>query len=273
MIAVIIITFIFTISRVSRKSSVESESIYVPHRKIRNVRIVLLLSVFLILMPFLVFSIGSIARLDNPDMKYAQIPQESRIEGAAIDFSKLEYYSTLDGTGELSFNSKFISKSQITTFLGEASTMRIRLVPENVTPVDGRRLKESYDITSKYITGPHTNYDLITQVPLDSLKYCHFHYLDKFPIYDRFARIALSDLIGKNKTYLNNYFQFKKDLDELILKLDWKSSYKEIDKYLWLYGQWLFYKEKKSQNRQVFSRRIRNLILKHKKLFSDLEPL
>ena len=108
-----------------------------------------------------------------------------------------------------------------------------------------------------------------------SSKYCHFHYPDKFPIYDRFARIALSDLIGnkKKKIYLNNYFQFKKDLDELISKLDWKSSYKEMDKYLWLYGQWLYYKEKESQNRQVFSRRIRNLILKHKKLFSDLEPL
>ena len=107
-----------------------------------------------------------------------------------------------------------------------------------------------------------------------SSKYCHFHYPDKFPIYDRFARIALSDLTGeKKKTYLNNYFQFKKDLDELMSDLDWKSSYIEIDKYLWLYGQWLFFKEKESQNKQVFSRRIRNLILKHKKLFSGLEPL
>ncbi len=107
-----------------------------------------------------------------------------------------------------------------------------------------------------------------------SSKYCHFHDPYSFPIYDRFARIALSNLIGKNKNYyLNNYSQFKNDLDELMSNLDWESSYKELDKYLWLYGQWLFYKEKESQNKRVFSRRIRNLIQKHKKLFSDLEPL
>ncbi len=106
-----------------------------------------------------------------------------------------------------------------------------------------------------------------------SSKYCHFHYPDKFPIYDRFARIALGDLTGRKRSvYLNNYSQFKKDIDKIISKLDWKSSYKEMDDYLWLYGQWLYYKEKESQNKQVFSRRITHLLQKHKKLFSNLEP-
>jgi len=108
-----------------------------------------------------------------------------------------------------------------------------------------------------------------------SSKYCHFHYPNKFPIYDRYSRYALSYLLGKTKScYENNYTQFKKDLDDLILNLSWKPSYKEMDSYLWLYGQWLAYKKNindESKLKKKFSHRIRNFIKNHIELFSELD--
>ncbi|KKL23913.1 hypothetical protein LCGC14_2420630, partial [marine sediment metagenome] len=162
-LATILIIFIF-----AKKNASKAKDSNQVIRESKNVRPVLLIAFFLILMPFCVFSISSIVRLYNPDMQYAKISQESRIEGASIDYSQLEYYTSVDGLNELSFNSKFISRSQITTALGEVATMSINLVPENVTPVEGHRLRDSYYIKSKYVSGPRKNYDLITHVPLDS---------------------------------------------------------------------------------------------------------
>ncbi|KKN58642.1 hypothetical protein LCGC14_0550090 [marine sediment metagenome] len=108
-----------------------------------------------------------------------------------------------------------------------------------------------------------------------SSKYCHFHYPNKFPIYDRYARNALSNLLGKSKSYYeSNYTQFKKDLDDLISNLSWKSSYKEMDTYLWLYGQWIVYKkyiDDESELKKRFSHRIRNFIKNHIELFFELD--
>ncbi len=112
--------------------------------------------------------------------------------------------------------------------------------------------------------------------PVFASKYCHFHYPEIFPIYDKFSRNALSDLLGKKKgEYYNNYSLFKSDLDDLIASLSWKSSYKEIDKYLWLYGQWIEYKRHRDDDltlEKKFSRRMRNFIKENLELFQKLNP-
>jgi len=101
-------------------------------------------------------------------------------------------------------------------------------------------------------------------------KYCHFHHPSRFPIYDKFAGIGLSQLFGKKLNYYEkNYSKFKIDLDTIISSLSWESSYKEMDKLLWLYGQWISYKIGKTKQ---LSNEIKALIEKEKDLFSNLEP-
>ena len=112
--------------------------------------------------------------------------------------------------------------------------------------------------------------------PVFASKYCHFHYPQIFPIYDKFARIALSDLLEKKKgEYDGKYALFKSDLDDLMEKLNWKTSYKEIDKYLWLYGQWVEYKKYKDKPLMLekkFSRRKRNWFQENLRSFQKLTP-
>ena len=67
-------------------------------------------------------------------------------------------------------------------------------------------------------------------------KYCHFHEPNRFAIYDRFAKRALEDLLGKR---VQRYRQFKSSIDNLKSKIGLPLSYKDIDEYLWIYGQWL----------------------------------
>lgn len=109
-----------------------------------------------------------------------------------------------------------------------------------------------------------------------SSKYCHFHYPDMFPIYDKFSRYALSDLLEKKKSeYTNKYSLFKRDLDDLMAKLSWKTSYNDLDKYLWLYGQWVEYKkyeDNQDKLKKKFSRRMRNFIKENYTLFQQLTP-
>ena len=101
-------------------------------------------------------------------------------------------------------------------------------------------------------------------------KYCHFHHPSKFPIYDKFAGIGLSQLFDKKLNYYEkNYSKFKNDLDTILSSLSWKSSYKEMDEFLWLYGQWLSYKSGKIKQ---LSNEIQALIETEKELFSNLEP-
>jgi len=107
-----------------------------------------------------------------------------------------------------------------------------------------------------------------------SSKFCHFHYPSKFPIYDQYARRALSKLCGKNLShYENNYKQFKMDMDILISKLSWHSSYKKMDEFLWLYGQWLLWKKMDKTSRESnFSKEFHSFITSHKDLFIKLDP-
>jgi len=69
-------------------------------------------------------------------------------------------------------------------------------------------------------------------------KYCHFHAPDRFPIYDQYARRGLIDLINTNFPE-RDYRQMKRGVDELIVATGSQYNYKEIDEYLWLYGQLL----------------------------------
>ncbi|GAH12028.1 unnamed protein product, partial [marine sediment metagenome] len=47
--------------------------------------------------------------------------------------------------------------------------MEIRLIPEEVEPVEGHYIKDFYSVTSGHTVGPVSDYDLITKVPLDTL--------------------------------------------------------------------------------------------------------
>lgn len=96
-------------------------------------------------------------------------------------------------------------------------------------------------------------------------KYCHFHYPERFPIFDRFASKALSKLTG-NKYKNSSYEQFKKDLDEIKVKTG--IEYSEIDTYLWLYGQWVFYNKKGPKN---ISNEFMHLVENYKQLLEDLD--
>ena len=112
--------------------------------------------------------------------------------------------------------------------------------------------------------------------PAFASKYCHFHFPEAFPIYDKFSCQALSDLLGKKKSeYDDNYSHFKEDLDGLIANLSWKPSYKEIDVYLWLYGQWIEYikyRDDDSKIEKKFTRGMRNFVKKNLELFQKLNP-
>ncbi|KKM61227.1 hypothetical protein LCGC14_1533830, partial [marine sediment metagenome] len=85
------------------------------------------------------------------------------------DLKSLEFYPSIEDVETLSFIGMYITKSPISTLLGESATMQVRFVPENVSHVEGRYLKSYYDTSSNYKRGPLSNYDLITDVPLDKL--------------------------------------------------------------------------------------------------------
>lgn len=90
-------------------------------------------------------------------------------------------------------------------------------------------------------------------------KYCHFHAPDRFPIYDQYARRGLIDLLGTHFPE-RDYRQMKKGVDELTSATG--LSYKEIDEYLWLYGQLLAHQ---SGERVV-------VVDKYPEQFSKLKP-
>lgn len=100
-------------------------------------------------------------------------------------------------------------------------------------------------------------------------KYCHFHYPHKFPITDSFSKIALSTLFSKKMNYYdNNYTQFTHDINDLKKNTKFEVAYAQIDTYLWLYGQWLKYKDKNQ-----CSHEFRYLIEREDDLLEDLSPI
>ncbi len=100
-------------------------------------------------------------------------------------------------------------------------------------------------------------------------KYCHFHYPHKFPITDSFSKIALSKLFDKKmKNYDKNYTQFVYDINVFKKKVEFEITYVQIDTYLWLYGQWLEYKDK-----DQCSHEFRYLVEHDYELLEQLSPL
>ncbi|MBA7469479.1 hypothetical protein ES707_04750 [subsurface metagenome] len=76
-------------------------------------------------------------------------------------------------------------------------------------------------------------------------KYCHFHEPHKYAIYDKFALRALIEIIGSPNKKMGRdyrtYFEAIKDLKNNLQGV----SFVQIDRYLWLYGQYIK-KDKKS---------------------------
>ncbi|MFW9879456.1 MAG: hypothetical protein ACFFG0_40790 [Candidatus Thorarchaeota archaeon] len=99
-------------------------------------------------------------------------------------------------------------------------------------------------------------------------KYCHFHYPHKFPIIDSFSKIALSKLLDKKvNIFDNNYTQFVHDINALKKIIGFEITYAQLDTYLWLYGQWLDYK-----NRDKCSHEFRYLVEYEYESLKDLSP-
>jgi hypothetical protein len=70
-------------------------------------------------------------------------------------------------------------------------------------------------------------------------KYCSWHNLTSFPIYDTFVAKSLQNF-GTVQGDLRVYKNLKSSIDELIRRDALNGfSYKEIDKFLWAYGKGL----------------------------------
>lgn len=76
-----------------------------------------------------------------------------------------------------------------------------------------------------------------------SSKYCHFHRQEKYPIIDSFAKRAMIYLTGQTNNHYNTFENFKKAIDKMITEIDENITYKQMDIYLYLLGQWLDYKK------------------------------
>jgi len=96
-------------------------------------------------------------------------------------------------------------------------------------------------------------------------KYCHFHQPYKFPMWDKFAATGLSDLVGKDHLRARNYNEFKSDIDILNSTSGLGLTYKNLDEYLWLYGQ-------KVAKYEGSSREVKDLSKSIPYLFAQLAP-
>lgn len=97
-----------------------------------------------------------------------------------------------------------------------------------------------------------------------SSKYCHFHIPEKYPIYDSFARRSMKILTGKTHRYFEDFSNFTKELDKMIADIPGKISYKNMDIYLYLFGQWKYPKSS--------SANIKRIIKNNPKQFTALQP-
>jgi len=150
-------------NRVSKELGIEktADTIYVQNRRDKLTRPAILIGIFLIFMTLL-FSLQTLIPLTAPQSNYAVIPQSSRIESDNIDFSKLEYYDQLDELSPLTINSKFIIKTEVKPRFGQSISVRMRLIPQNISYSDGYIIKPYYDISSKHLVGPMRQISLYT---------------------------------------------------------------------------------------------------------------
>lgn len=90
-------------------------------------------------------------------------------------------------------------------------------------------------------------------------KYCHF-FVDgwDFLIYDSFALAAVNNLLGERQYHLtprrSEYRDFCERVERLLDRNDLKVETRDLDRYLWLWGQWLVQRgyERQRVNRDVF---------------------
>jgi hypothetical protein len=101
-------------------------------------------------------------------------------------------------------------------------------------------------------------------------KYCHFHVPLKYPILDSFAKKGLKHIMDKaTLVRYDSYSNFVSDLDLVISKIGGNVSYKEMDIYLYLLGQYLDYSKGRIKissnikavfNNMSLSKYVKNLI-------------
>ncbi|KKM90173.1 hypothetical protein LCGC14_1241290, partial [marine sediment metagenome] len=115
-----------------------------------------------------IFAVNSLVSISSPEMSYTKIPSSNRIEGS-VDFTSLEFYSSLEDIDSLSINDEFIIRCQISPSLGESINVRVRLIPKEVELIEGFQIKKYYEISSRFVGGPRKNYNMITRVPLNTL--------------------------------------------------------------------------------------------------------
>ena len=95
-------------------------------------------------------------------------------------------------------------------------------------------------------------------------KYCHFHNKEMFPIYDKYASVALSMLVT-DKIWSKNCRDYSK-YRETIREVFPGFSFKEADVYLWLYGL----REALRSGRKDVNREVSRLYNAEPKLFEAL---
>ncbi|GAH16897.1 unnamed protein product, partial [marine sediment metagenome] len=131
-------------------------------------RSALLVVVFLTVFP-LIFAVNSISPINSPDYEFARVSPEQRLQPSSLDFTTLEYSSFLEDLDGLSINDEFVINCKISPFIGAASHVRVRFIPQDVPSIEGYRLKKYYELSSDYVNGPLKDYAMITRVPLNTL--------------------------------------------------------------------------------------------------------
>ncbi|MFW9873228.1 MAG: LamG-like jellyroll fold domain-containing protein, partial [Candidatus Thorarchaeota archaeon] len=149
-----------------QKRSYSRQTLFTSNDKI--IRPALLVTVFLTIFP-LIFAINSISAINSPSYEFARISPAQRLRPASINFTSLEYSSYLEDLDKLSINDEFVIRCKISPFIGVASLVRVRLIPQDIPPIEGYRVKKYYELSSDYVNGPKNDYEMITYVPLNIL--------------------------------------------------------------------------------------------------------
>lgn len=97
-------------------------------------------------------------------------------------------------------------------------------------------------------------------------KYLHFFVNEeKFPIYDSFSGIALSLHCGYGRSHYDGrkYNEFFEDIDKLRRESEMpRISFRELDRYLWLCGQYDVYWRHNPKEKAPINRYIKKIFLK-----------
>jgi len=149
-----------------QRKSQSRETLFNPNDKIA--RSALLVVIFLTVFP-LIFAVNSITSINSPDLEFARVSSEQRLHPSSIDFATLEYSNFLEDLDGLSINDEFVIKCKVSPFIGAASLVRVRFIPQDVPSIEGYRLKKYYELSSDYVNGPRKDYTMITRVPLNKL--------------------------------------------------------------------------------------------------------